>query len=205
MMSQDGSDAAEMDRTEAVLRGLLHALGREEFRTKLVKLTYLLDEASFRLRGQTMTGLEYIYDHYGPNAADNAIARALDEIVESGAATRSERMTPFNALAYGYRISPDCDPTCLPLSSHDWVEIQAAVHKYGNMNRDAIVREAKSTAPFQTARQYQRLAFTQDPPLTPEEISADPFWQETLAAMRDNSKRISIDELREEVAQPSQH
>ena len=195
----------EMDRSEAVLLGLLYALGREAYRTKLVKLTYMLDEASYRLRGQTMTGFEYEWSHYGPNAADNAIVRRLNECAESGALAMNERKTPYGNPAYGYRISPDCNPSGLPLSSDDWIEIQTAVHNYGNMNRDQIVREAKSTAPFRTARQYQRLEFTQDPPLTPEEVSADPFWQETLASMRSTSPRISIDQLREEVAQPSDH
>ena len=69
------------------------------------------------------------------------------------------------------------------------------------MNRDDIVKASKATAPMLRAKQFENLTFTQDPPLTPEEISADPFWQETLVAMRDTSERISIDELREVVAQ----
>ena len=200
MMSQSWSDAAKIDRATAVLQGLLFALGKETHRTKLVKLTYLLDEAYFRLRGHTMTGLEYVCEHYGPNSVDDAIVRALDEMAESGAATRSKRMTPFNAPAYGYRIAPDCDPVELPLSGDDWIEIHTAVYKYGGMNSNDIVRAAKSTAPFRTARQYERLAFIQDPPLTPEEIAADPFWQETLASISSSAKRITLEELRERCA-----
>lgn len=190
-----------MDRSEAVLLGLLYALGREAYRTKLVKLTYLLDEASYRLRGQTMTGLNYVWDHYGPNAVDDAIVCCLDEIAESGAATRNERMTPLNGPAYGYRISPDCDPVELPLSSDDWVEIHTAVHQYGRLNAPEIARKAKSTASAQKARMRERLVFQQDPPLTEEEIAASPFWRQTLASIVNSENSVTIEELRERCAQ----
>ena len=88
-MTRSGSETAEMDRTEAVLQGLLFALDKEVHRTKLVKLTYLLDEASYRLRGQTMTGLDYMWDRYGPNAADNAIVRSLNGQVSRGNGKRA--------------------------------------------------------------------------------------------------------------------
>ena len=203
-MARSGNENAEMDRTQAVLVGLLYAMGKEVYRTKLVKLAYLMDEAYYRIRGQTLTGLDYTWDHYGPNATDNAIPRCLDEIVESGAITMIERRTPYNNSAYAYSVSPDCDPADLPLSGDDWIEIHTVVHNYGSMNRDQIVRASKATAPMRGATQYEKLVFTQDPPLTPEEIAADPFWRETFAAMHDTSERISIDELRARVAQSSE-
>ena len=46
------------------------------------------------------------------------------------------------------------------------------------------------------AQQYGTLVFTQDPPLTSEEVDADPFWQETLVAISSHSDRISMDDLR---------
>ena len=203
-MTLPNSRESELDRPKAVLAGLLYALGSTVYRTKLVKLTYLLDEANFRLRGQTMTGFAYEWWRYGPNPTDNAVVNCLNEMKEAGAITESERRTPYNNPAFGYRIAEDCDPAGLPLSGDDWVEIHAAVHKYGAMNRNQIVSASKSTAPIRRANQYEPLKFEQDPALTPEEISADPFWQETLEAMRDTSKRISIDELKAKVAQSPQ-
>ena len=186
-----------MEQSEAVLLGLLYALQSDVSRTKLVELTYLLDESNYRLRGQTMTGFTYEWDHYGPNAEGNAIVSTLDRMVETGSVSMRVAPTPFNNVAYIYCIPPGYDPSSLPLAGDDWVEIIATVHKYGAMNGKRIVRESKSTAPMLKARQYQPLEFEQDPPLTPEEVAGDPFWQETLAAMADTSERITIDQLRE--------
>ena len=188
-----------MEQSKAVLQGLLYALQGDVARTKLVKLTYLLDESNYRLRGQTMTGFTYEWDHYGPNAEDNAIVSTLDEMVQTGSITMRVVPTPFGNTTYKYRVTPDYDPSVLPLSSDDWVEILAAVRKYGAMNRDQIVRASKSTEPMRKARQYEPLEFEQAPPLTPREVAGDPFWQETFAAVADASERVTIDELRARV------
>ncbi len=203
-MASPGAQAVDTDRAAAVLQGLLYVLGKGVYRTKLVKLTYLLDESSYRLRGQTMTGLNYIWDHYGPNAADNAIVCRLDDLAEAGKVSMSARQVGNGPVAYSYQLAQDFDPSALPLSGDDWSQIHSLVHKYGAMNRAQIVRESKATAPFLNAQQYEQLEFKQAPTLTTEEVSADPFWQETLAAMRDNSERVTLEELREEVAQSSQ-
>ena len=184
-----------LNRPEAVLAGLLHALGRGVYRTKLVKLTYLLDESNYRLRGRTMTGFEYMWDNYGPNAEDNRIVRELDQMGRAGVITMRQVMeTP--GPAYLYKIGPCCDPADLPLSSDDWVEIHTTVHKYGKLTTTQVVKASKATAPMCEARQYGALVFAQAPPLTPEEVDSDPFWQETLAAIDIQSDRISLDDLR---------
>jgi hypothetical protein len=188
---------SEMDQSEAVLQGLLYVLQKDVFRTKLVKLTYLLDESNYRLRGHTMTGFAYEWDHYGPNAEGNAIVSKLDEMVETGSVSTRVSRTPYGNSAYNYRVAPSYDPSSLPLSNDDWIEICTAVHKYGAMNTRQIVRASKSTAPVLKGRQHETLEFEQDPPLTPEDIERDPFWKETLAAMADTSERITIEELRE--------
>ncbi len=184
-----------LSRPGAVLAGLLHALGKGVYRTKLVKLTYLLDEASYRLRGQTMTGFQYMWDNYGPNAEDNRIVRELDQMARAGVITM-RRVMETPGPAYLYKIGPCCGPATLPLSSDDWVEIHTTVHKYGKLTTKQVVKASKATAPMCGARQYGALVFTQDPPLTPEEVDADPFWQETLAAIDNQSDRISLDALR---------
>lgn len=185
-----------MERSEAALLGLLYALQRDVSRTKLVKLTYLLDESDYRLRGQTMTGFTYEWDHYGPNAEANAIVSTLDRMVETGSINMRVAPTPYGHGTCIYCIPHCYDPSSLPLSGDDWVEILSTVHKYGAMNRKQIVRESKATVPMLKARQYAPLEFEQDPPLTPEEVAGDAFWQQTFAAIADTSERITIDELR---------
>ena len=192
--------AARYDRAEAALLGLLHALAVGVSRAKLVKLAYLMDESYYRTCGQTLTGFAYEWDGYGPNVCGNAMLDKLDRLADCGA------MVAGSASANGsdrrkYRISPDIDAACLPLSSDDWVEIYTAVHNYGGLTAADAARKAKATAPAQKARNGDRLVLQQDPPLTPDEIAADPFWRETFAAMNNPGKRISIEELRERVAQ----
>lgn len=180
--------------------GLLHALGAGVSRAKLVKLTYLMDESHYRVCGQTLTGFAYEWDGHGPNASGNAMLNKLAKLSECGAVITN------SASANGsdrrkYRISPDVDAVGLPLSSDDWVEIYTAVYNYGGLTAAGVARKTKSTAPAQKARNGDRLVLHQDPPLTPEEIAADPFWRETFAAMNNPGKRISIEELRERCAQ----
>ena len=43
----------------SLLLGILYSMPKGVPRTNLVKLTYLIDEANYRLRGETITGLTY--------------------------------------------------------------------------------------------------------------------------------------------------
>ena len=97
---------------------------------------------------------------------------------------------------YIYKIGPHCDLANLQLTSDDWVEIHTAVSKYGKLNTQQIVSFSKATAPMRKAQQYNTLELTQDTPLTPEEVAADPFWRETSEAMANKSERITLEALR---------
>ena len=154
---------SELTRPEAVLAGLLYALAGSVYRTKLVKLVYLLDEANYRLRGQTMTGFEYVWDNYGPNAESNGIVHQLDGMVEAGMVVMRSTEGP-QGPRYIYKISPHCDLANLQLTSDNWVEIYTAVSKYGKLNTRQIVSFSKATAPMRKAKQYNALELTQDTP-----------------------------------------
>ena len=180
--------------------GLLHALGAGVSRAKLVKLTYLMDESHYRVCGQTLTGFAYEWDGHGPNASGNAMFNKLDKLSEGGAVV-TKSASANGSDRRKYRISSEVDAAGLQLSSDDWVEIYTAVYNYGGLTAADVARKAKSTAPAQKARNGYRLVLQQDPPLTPEEIAANPFWRETFAAMNNPGKRISIEELRERCAQ----
>ena len=151
-----------LSRPKAVLLGLLLALGKDVYRTKFVKLTYLMDEANYRFRGESLTGFRYIWDHYGPNAANNAISDYLDLLVEDGLVRKDSHMLSENRIGFRYKLTGPLDPSDLPLSSDDWIEICTAVHKYGAMNRDDITRAAKSTKSMKEARQYGLLYMEHD-------------------------------------------
>lgn len=58
-------------------------------KTKLVKLIYLVDVENYRARRKTLTGLEWIFHHYGPYAfeIDKALAELAFDIPQESAAT----------------------------------------------------------------------------------------------------------------------
>ena len=197
------------ERPKAVLQGLLQTLGGRIFRTKLINLSYLIDEANCRLRGETVTGLSYWWDNCGPNSVGDEIVHLMEELVDDGLVTMSVHSTPQGGEAYGYQITSSSDPCSLSLSGDDWIEIQTAVHKYGDMTTAQIVEESKSTAPMQDAtRRFERLELRRDPSLilTDEEIADDPLLQEALDAMlSDTGEGITLEELQESIGQPTSY
>lgn len=166
-------------------------------------MTYLIDEANYRLRGSTITGLTYVWDNYGPNAESNDIVATLDRLAASGQVTMTRVRNYYGSPAYRYEITKGIDAADLHLTDSDWLEIQAAVQNYKHRNVDYITRASKATEPVKRAGQYDTLEFSQDTSLniTDEEIADDPFLQETLHALRsDTGKRVSLRELRERIA-----
>ena len=189
-------------KLESLLLGMLYALGTNVHRTKLVKMAYLIDEANYRLRGNTITGLNYKWDNYGPNAESNDIVATLDRLADNGRVTMTRVKTYYGSPAYRYGIAGDMDITDLQLTDADWLEIQAAAQNYKEKSVGDITRASKATEPFKRAGKYDRLDFQQDTSLniTAEEIADDPFLQETLHALRsDTGKRVSLEELRERI------
>ena len=181
----------------------------ESFAQSSSTLTYLIDEANYRFRGETVTGLSYWWDHCGPNSVGNEVVRLLEELVDDGLVTMTVHSVPQGGEAYGYQITDDSDPSSLSLSSDDWIEIQTAVHKYGGMTTAQMVKESKSTAPMQNARrQYERLNLQQDPSLilTDKEIANDPLLQEAIDVMlSDTGEGITLEELPEGIGQPTSY
>ena len=186
-MGREGRMRKRIDprnRAKAVLQGLLLTLGKRVYRTKLVKLTYLTDEANFRFRGETLTGLSYMWDNYGPNAEGNEIVVILDELVRDGLVGMTPQPLPLGSMSYFYEATDRSDPSILPLSSDDWIEIHTAVQNYGDMNTRQIVQASKSTSPMKDASQYDRLNLRRDHSLTitDEDIASDLFLQEAVSA-----------------------
>ncbi len=196
------SQLGTIERAQGVLLGLLDAFGGGIPKTKLVKLVYLMDWHAYRLRGETLTGFSYKFDHYGPNAEGNAIVRELDKMADADLVGISRAQTSVG-FAYIYRSAPHLDSSRLHLSDEDWSEIHTALFKYGYLDREEITRVAKSTPPMVGIRQGDALTFEQDLLLTDEEVAADPFWQESFAAMQDNSERVTIEEIRKDIGEPT--
>ena len=195
-----------LSREEAILLGLLTVLGREVLRTKLVKMTYLLDNLSFEHTGQPLTDFTYHSDHYGPNAVGNAITQTLSQLSQRGLVHDTQKLTPYENYSNYYKVSDLVKASEIPLSDEDWSFIHAIVHRYGPMRREQVVSESKRTLPMQNVRQYEILQFKPNPTILAKRKLAEQeveFIRSTEEAIDDDSERITFEQLREEVAQPS--
>ncbi|MCY4654330.1 MAG: DUF4065 domain-containing protein [Dehalococcoidia bacterium] len=192
-------------RLRATLLALLHALGKKARRTKIVNLVYLIDAGNYRMRGETITGLEYIRERGGPNAVGNSIVRMLDRLVKDSELTE-EICVQTDVGVHRYRTSRNLDVSTLPLSGDDWIEIQTSIHKYGRMNTEEIVRESRNTIPVQNAREYETLQLCQDQSLhiTDGDIANDPLLRIAIQAKTaDAGGRITLDDLRGHIGEPA--
>ena len=189
-------------KLQAVLLGILHILGKGSYHTKLVKMVYFVDEANSRLCGETVTGLTYIWDSYGPNAENNEIVKTLDDLEYAGVLDSMLHLYP-NAEGHYYKLAESLDPSELDLTADDWAGIQSVVRTYGGMNARTIARVSKQTRHFEQAEQYDTLCLQRDPALqvTKKEIANDPLLGEALSAIAsDTGERVSLDELRGQFA-----
>lgn len=190
-------------RLPATLLALLHTLGENASATKIINLLYLTDEANSRLRGQTITGIEYIRDSRGPNARNNRVAQTLERLASEGQITREVSPLPDENL---YRTPRNLDISALPLSGDHWTEIQTAVHNYGHMSAKDLTTASKKTAPFQNPQISDALNLRQDPTLriTQKDIANDPLLRTAIQAKAaDTGQRITLNQLRGSVGEPA--
>ena len=134
---------------------------RPVYRTALVKLVYLVDYVYAQHLGHTLTGLDYLWDDYGPNAAGNQIVIRADRLQSTGAIQIDKGFTPSGNQRYVYRFAGDTDVSL----GDDLGEqvIRDTVRTYGSLNWSAIVKAAKETRPVVRAKKGDRLDLSRDP------------------------------------------
>lgn len=194
----------KLNREEAVVLGLLSQIGRKVGRTKLVKMVYLLDNTRFEHLGDTMTGITYHWDHYGPNDMSNTITGLLSDLGSRQLVCMTQSLTPYENYVNNYSTTNFVKPQELPLSTEDWVFIDANVNKYGRQRRETVVAESKRTAPVQQAQQYDVLEWVKNDRierLKQSFFDDGKFVEETVQALNGPvGDWITLDELRAEVA-----
>lgn len=144
-----------------VLQEAREGHGRPIYRTALVKLVYLVDYVYAQHNGHTLTGLDYVWDDYGPNAAGNQIAIRADRLESSGAIEIDRGQTPSGNQRYVYRLVGRSDVTL----GDDLGKqvIRDIVGTYGSLNWSEIVKAANATRPVVRAKQGERLDLSRDP------------------------------------------
>ena len=196
-----------MDRVEAVILGMLSKLRNPVGRTKFVKLVYLADNLRAEHLGDSLTGLSYCWDYYGPNASGSELRTALDRLGERGMVHLTRRLTPYENYEFRYAVTERVHPEDLPLSTDDWMFIGAVVKEYGGKPRAAVVSASKATLPMQGAKQFQTLEWKKNPEIERRHqrvlSNADLMNQidESLHLKEKGVKGLSLEELRLRLAE----
>lgn len=159
------SAQAPVSPEDVIFRVLLEGQnrgGRPIYRTALVKLVYLIDYIYAQHTGRTLTGFDYVWDDYGPNAVGNRIVKAADRLHSAkGIVSIEKGLTPSGNPKYQYHLSVDTTPIELPDELGERI-IKDVVMAFGNLNWSDIVRAAKATQPVRKAKPGGRLELAPD-------------------------------------------
>jgi len=182
-------------KSQEVIQRVLNELGHTACRTQLVKLVYFVDYIYFRHTGSTLTGLEYMWDDYGPNAISNAIVREAGAMVEAGQLKMTTRPTPYqDVFAFDYQTLPGSPNPALDVVAQ--AIIKDVVRKYGRYNVQKIAAASKRTEPFKAAHPGDVLRFERSE-LAPSPTEPHP---PTTAEPQGAGAGKSTDELRRKFA-----
>lgn len=158
------------------------------YTTTLVKLMYFVDLYYFAQAGRSATGLQWIWDDYGPNVVDHEIIRTAGALEEEGVIRTRPAFGGDTARAYR-SVSGD-RPMLDPLLEAIVTEV---IGKYGHLSVQELKEASKGTDPFQSAKPGRRLIFRQSARVAPPPTQDD--WEKHVE-QRDASRGKSVAELR---------
>lgn len=194
-----------LTRNEALLLGLLSKLDAPwTYRTKLVKLTYLLDNYSFEQTGEQLTSFSYLWDHYGPNAVSHAIVGTLDRLADDGLVAVLSYDNEHGDVSHLYAIG-DIERATLPLSADDWLLIEGIAAMWGQRRLADVIDASKDTRPMRHAQQFGELRFEVEPRAEARRKELRSRYGEVLeewsSAESDEGAGESLDSLRAGLAE----
>ena len=165
---------SELDEITArdVILQILDKMGEPVHSTKLVKLTYLVDYLHFQHHGRTLTGFQYMWDHFGPNAVGHAVIGEAQRLVKDRDATIDCYPNIFGGQTFDFEVAPNKEVK--PLPAHAEMLIEDIVKQYGGLSVEKITEVSKQTEPFKTAAQYSVLIMRHSAPVSQ---TTDDQWE----------------------------
>ena len=161
--SKTRSRQLPLSKTQAAIISVLGLLGGRVHRTKLVKLVYLADERFYELTGETLTGVGYTWDNFGPNAISNAIVKEADKLVRSEKIQMATQQSMYGGDSFTYWASGESAAESMAhLGAGAGLVIRDTIQKYGHMGVSQIVAASKRSKPFEQAPQYSVLSMEED-------------------------------------------
>ena len=151
-----------MNPTQKLIVKILKSLRPPVYRTKIVKLAYLIDYAYFRNFGRTMTGLQYMWDTHGPNSVGDALVEEARALLRSGVIYMDQVPNQYGDTSYVYGLlDRTVDPKFTP--EEEYV-ISEVIQNYRAVPLNRLISLSKATKPFRKARQYAVLEMERDTP-----------------------------------------
>lgn len=139
-------------KLKRVISLILESTPEPLYKTQLVKLVYLVDFLFSRQHGKTLTGLDYIWDQYGPNAKNNQIIKTADTFCKI-----AETMTVFGDSAKRYSLK---QAEKITLSASEELFIKEVAKQFGSWTVEKITGFTKQTDPFKgKVKQFDALDF----------------------------------------------
>lgn len=182
-----------MTKAQAVILHIVKRLGTPVHSTALVKLTYLADYLYSENFGANLTGFEYMWDHFGPNAVGHAIISEAQKLAQEGELRSFQEPNIYGTFSQKFRLPDDAELP--PLEPDEEMVVADVIAKFGGLTLTSLVAASKRTAPFQTARQYERLVL-------PRMRRVETTTGEDAAAFRQSLDRYgtqSLDDVRSEL------
>ena len=161
LVADDMGNPEHIDKTEAVIQGFLALLGKRVSRTQIVKFVYLADNLFYESAGRTITGTQYMWDHYGPNAVGNAITNITNLLASEGRICRTVGSYK-GSHTYNYWVddpSATWENVASVLGDGERQIVRDIARKYGSYNASDLASLSKKTKPFENAQQYEILQF----------------------------------------------
>jgi Protein of unknown function (DUF4065) len=140
-----------------LLQQVKKRVGKPIHRTHLVKLVYLTDYIYSQHTGRTLTGYQYVRDHFGPNAVGNQIVKRADLLDLIGAIRIEEAQNPSGSFKFLYEATGTEENSALDVLSERI--IGDVVEQYGGLDWHAAVAASKRTLPFKEAKPGELLKF----------------------------------------------
>lgn len=151
-----------MATADTVILRVLAGMGEPVQSTKLVKLVYLVDYLHFQYYGSTLTGFQYMWDHYGPNALSHAIINEAHDLADRGLVKTTYKPNIYDGMTIAFEAHPSEEPP--PLSDEAEMVVDDVIHQYSMLSIEEITELTKETAPFKKALRYSLLSMEHSAP-----------------------------------------
>ncbi len=150
------------DKVRATIMTVIEASNEPVHRTRLVKLIYLADNLYYEHFGETITGLSYMWDDFGPNTISNAVAKEADNLVQDGYACMKMGTSMYGGESYLYNVGPKKIEIPDEVLNHLERQILLdTVNRFKGKPLGQVVTASKKTKPFREASQYEVLNMSQ--------------------------------------------